>query len=43
MFPPGTYKLGYWQAACGSNKDEPVSVTVEAGGTVTQDFTLALK
>ena len=41
--PPGTYKLGYWQEACGSNKDAPVSVTVEAGGAVTQDFTLALK
>ncbi|MCZ6678771.1 MAG: carboxypeptidase regulatory-like domain-containing protein [Candidatus Poribacteria bacterium] len=41
--PPGTYKLGYWQAACGTNKDAPVSVTVEAGGTVTQDLTLALK
>ncbi|MCE2393187.1 hypothetical protein J4G02_01075 [Candidatus Poribacteria bacterium] len=41
--PPGTYKLGYWQEACGSNKDAPVSVTVEAGGTVAQDFTLALK
>ena len=41
--PPGTYKLGYWQEACGSNKDEPASVTVEAGGAVTQDFTLALK
>ncbi len=41
--PPGTYKLGYWQEACGSNKDAPASVTVEAGGTVTQDFTLALK
>ena len=41
--PPGTYKLGYWQAACGTNKDQPASVTVEAGGTVTQDFTLALK
>ena len=41
--PPGTYKLGYWQEACGSNKDAPASVTVEAGGTATQDFTLALK
>ena len=41
--PPGTYKLAYWQEACGTNKDAPVSVTVEAGGTVTQDFTLALK
>ena len=41
--PPGTYKVGYWQEACGSNKDAPASVTVEAGGTVTQDFTLALK
>lgn len=41
--PPGTYKLAYWQEACGTNKAEPVSVTVEAGGTVTQDFTLALK
>jgi hypothetical protein len=41
--PPGTYKLAYWQEACGTNKDQPVSVTVEAGGTATQDFTLALK
>jgi uncharacterized protein (DUF433 family)/plastocyanin len=41
--PPGTYKLAYWQEACGTNKDEPVSVTVETGGTVAQDFALALK
>ena len=41
--PAGTYKLGYWHEACGSNSASPVSVTVEAGGTVTQDFTLKLK
>jgi plastocyanin len=41
--PPGTYKLGYWQESCETNKDAPVSVTVAAGGTVTQGFTLALK
>lgn len=41
--PPGTYKLGYWHEACGTNKDAPVSVTVAAGGTVAQDFALTLK
>jgi plastocyanin len=41
--PPGTYKLGYWSEGCGTNKDGPVSVTVEAGGLVTQDFALALQ
>ncbi len=41
--PAGTYKLGYWHEACGSNSEAPVSVTVEAGGTVTQDFALKLK
>jgi len=41
--PPGTYKLAYWQEACGTNKDAPVSVTVEAGGAVTQDLTLKLR
>ena len=40
--PAGTYKLGYWHEACGTNSDAPASVTVEAGGTVTQDFTLKL-
>ena len=40
--PAGTYKLGYWHEACGTNNSEPVSVTVEAGGSVTQDFTLKL-
>ncbi len=41
--PAGTYKLGYWHEACGTNSKEPTSVTVEAGGTVTQNFTLKLK
>jgi len=41
--PPGEYKLGYWHEACGTNSKAPVAVTVEAGGTVTQDFTLKLK
>ncbi|MXY27617.1 hypothetical protein F4Y59_05575 [Candidatus Poribacteria bacterium] len=41
--PAGTYKLGYWHEACGTNSAAPVSVTVEAGGTVTQDFALKLK
>ncbi len=41
--PAGTYKLGYWHEACGTNNESPVEVTVEAGGTVTQDFTLKLK
>ena len=41
--PPGTYKLGYWHEACGTNKDAPVSVTVAIGGTVAQDFALTLK
>ena len=41
--PPGTYKLGYWHEACGTNNEAPVSVTVDAGGSVMQDFSLALK
>ena len=41
--PAGTYKLGYWHEACGTNSASPASVTVEAGGSVTQDFTLKLK
>ena len=41
--PPGIYKLGYWHEACGTNNDAPVSVTVDAGGSVMQDFTLSLK
>ena len=41
--PPGTYKLGYWHEACGTNNDAPASVTVDAGGSVMQDFTLSLK
>ncbi|MCE2415398.1 hypothetical protein J4G07_15510 [Candidatus Poribacteria bacterium] len=41
--PAGTYKLGYWHEACGTNSDSPAAVTVEAGGSVTQDFTLKLK
>ena len=41
--PPGAYKLGYWHEACGTNNDAPVSVTVDAGGSVMQDFTLSLK
>ena len=41
--PAGDYKLGYWHEACGTNNKAPVAVTVEAGGTITQDFTLKLK
>ncbi len=41
--PPGTYKLGYWHETCGTNNESPASVTVEAGGTVTQDFTLKVE
>ena len=41
--PPGTYKLGYWHEACGTNNEAPTSVTVDAGGSVMQDFTLSLK
>ena len=41
--PAGEYKLGYWHEACGTNNEAPVAVTVAAGGTVTQDFTLKLK
>ena len=41
--PAGEYKLGYWHEACGTNSKAPVAVTVETGGTVTQDFTLKLK
>ena len=40
--PAGEYKLGYWHEACGTNSKEPATVTVEAGGTITQDFTLKL-
>ena len=40
--PAGDYQLGYWHETCGTNSKEPVTVTVEAGGTVTQDFTLKL-
>lgn len=40
--PPGTYKLGYWHEACGTNNKEPQSITVTAGGEVKQDFTLKL-
>jgi len=41
--PAGTYKLAYWQEVCGTNNDAPLSVTVQAGGVVTQDLTLTLK
>ena len=41
--PAGTYKLGYWHEACGTNSGSPASITVEAGGTATQNFTLKLK
>ena len=41
--PAGTYKLGYWHEACGTNSESPATVTVEGGGTVTQNFTLKLK
>ena len=41
--PAGEYKLGYWHEACGTNSEAPATVTVEAGGTVTQNFTLKLK
>ena len=41
--PPGTYKLGYWHEACGTNTESPESVTVDAGGAATKDFTLTLK
>lgn len=41
--PAGEYKIGYWHEACGTNNEAPGTVTVEAGGTVTQDFTLKLK
>ena len=41
--PAGTYKLGYWHETCGSNSAAPASVTVEAGGTAMQDFTLKLQ
>ena len=41
--PPGTYKLGYWHEACGTNNKTPATVTVAAGGEVKQDFTLKLK
>jgi plastocyanin len=41
--PAGEYKLGYWHETCGTNNKAPVAVTVEAGGTVAQDFTLKLK
>jgi plastocyanin len=41
--PPGTYKLGYWHEACGTNNKTPVTVTIAADGEVKQDFTLKLK
>ncbi len=41
--PPGTYKLGYWHEACGTNNKEPQTVTIAAGGEVKLDFTLKLK
>jgi plastocyanin len=41
--PAGTYKLAYWHEACGTNSKDPAVVSVEAGGTVTQNFTLKLK
>lgn len=41
--PPGTYKLAWWQEACGTNKEMPTSVTVAAGSTAKQDFTLTLR
>ena len=41
--PAGTYKLGYWHEACGTNSASPASVTVEAGGSVTHNLTLKLK
>lgn len=41
--PAGTYKLGYWHEACGTNSKEPAVVSVEAGGAVTQNFTLKLQ
>ena len=41
--PPGSYKVGYWHEVCGTNKDTPAAVTVAAGGSVMQDFTLTLK
>jgi len=41
--PAGTYKLGYWHEACGTNKDAPATVTIVAGGAATQDFALTLK
>ena len=41
--PAGEYKLGYWHETCGTNNETPVTVTIEAGGTVTQEFTLKLK
>ncbi len=41
--PAGEYKLGYWHETCGTNNEAPVTVTVAAGGTVTQDFMLKLK
>ena len=41
--PAGTYQLGYWHEACGTNSSSPASITVEAGGSATQDFTLKLK
>lgn len=41
--PPGTYKLGYWHEVCGTNNKAPVTIKVEAGGEVKQDFTLKVK
>ena len=41
--PAGTYKLGYWHEALGTNSASPAAVTIEAGGTVKHDFILQLK
>ena len=41
--PAGTYKLGYWHEKCGTNNGAPATVTVESGGTVTQNFALKMK
>ena len=40
--PAGTYKLGYWHEACGTNNKEPQTITVKAGEEVKQDFALKL-
>ena len=41
--PAGTYQLGYWHETCGTNSASPISVTVEAGGSVTENITLKRK